>query len=262
MRNHPFISGTFLFLSGIFATHAIEQLIESIKALPNWASFIIAIILGLFSWLTRPKPKVVVKNVIPRELSLTRHRQIRRRALVGIVSPFKWHDKTSPPKTLKDLNDDIQKGATPNFGQTSLGPIIQVIDEYIDNNDLESIWLISSDKSIGCTKTIRDYLVKIRNFAPENIAYDDKWSIGDAFIKEAVDETRELFASAHNEALKKYKSNEIISEVTGGTKAMTIGAVLACMNPETDIQYTAIIRKPKTKLDSIFYRFEVNVPNK
>jgi len=245
------LSNILFFLAGISASFGIEQWMQQFKALPPLAILAITFVLLLVAVIIKPKPNVRTKYIIA---DSTRAR--KKKALIGLVSIF--NDRTNS-KTLLDYKSMIEndKSATnpPDFTNTNLGPLVSVIEEY---ENLEKIWLISTDDSLASAALLKKYFVTYKNFKEEDITYGKYWSIKDAFTTHTPNDIKELVLEAQEKAKKDYAPKQIVTDVTGGVKGMQIGSILACVNPNMDVQYT-VIDKNTNSLSSAIYTFEIEI---
>ena len=251
-----FFSNFLFFLAGVIASFGIEEWMISIKALSPLIKFGIALATVVAAIVIRPKPNVRTKYIVA---DGTRAR--KKKALIGLVSTFKGYGDAqhSKTKTLLDYERMIDQDSSgtnpPDFTKTNLGPLIAVIEEY---ENLEKIWLITTDESRASANLLKKYFVKYKNFRDDNIVYGKDWSIKNAFTTNTPNDIKGLVLEAQNQAKRDYTPKQIVTDITGGVKGMQVGAILACVNPNMDVQYS-VIDKTTNSLSSAIYTFEIEV---
>ncbi len=105
--------------------------------------------------------------------------------------------------------------------------IVKTLLEY-HGAKLEHIWIITNFKHPAYMHFISNELPKIKTKL--NLQFNDHPIHFEDDVTSNAQETYHSVVRAINEAVAKYdiKSNEIIIDITGGTKEMTAGVVLAC----------------------------------
>lgn len=124
---------------------------------------------------------------------------------------------------------------------------------------LEHIWLLSTGGSTQSAEVLALHLQNQSDFkAKIHHAGDKKWlevpgKEGDN--KELIERTKDTAARVFKEASESpfsLKSYELVADVTGGFKTMTVGLTLACLARDRDLQYVSSV---VTDMPTI-YRFE------
>jgi len=125
----------------------------------------------------------------------------------------------------------------------SMGSIIRAIKTY---PTLKSVYLITTRSRAGhasaeSASLFERYCSETFNRSIEILAKED-YLVIDAdedpqVIRESYDAVKTVFAKMRKIDAKGYqpKESRIIVDVTGGTKSMSTGAILACLRPDQDI---------------------------
>ncbi len=212
------------------------------------------------------KPETIIKITDAVDLTSYEIKNANRKVFIGLVSDYRWHSKKKPEISFDDLKEQVNNSdqEKPDLMSTNLGPILQSISRYNNIHKLKAIILITTEQSQECALLLKDYLIKYENIIPKSIITGPDWSIPTVAHEKVIKQTKEVMEKAQRFAKSHYCGEEsIITEVTGGTNTMTIGSVLACINPGFDIQYTAI--EPLNEdgdvvIKSFVYKFEVSTP--
>lgn len=124
---------------------------------------------------------------------------------------------------------------------------------------LEHIWLLSTAGSSQSAEVLALYLQNQPDFKAQiHHAGFEKWlevpgKEGDN--KELIERTKDTAGRIFKEASElpfSFKAHELVADVTGGFKTMTVGLTLACLARDRDLQYVSGV---ETDLPTI-YRFE------
>lgn len=126
-----------------------------------------------------------------------------------------------------------------------IGHTLRSLSSYRDS--LEEVYLITSLQSRESVDLLRSYAVrhgisaKIHAQPSETLRLED-----DAQVTERTHEvTRDLLIDLR----KRVKPKSILVDVTGGTRSMTTGALLACLIPDQDAQVIAAEYTPDGRPD-------------
>jgi hypothetical protein len=140
------------------------------------------------------------------------------------------------------LNLDYQTLELANTAKTNLGHPITAIKSH--RAKLEHCWVV-------CTRATGEGKNQSLDYAPVFVEYITREVLprahmhcGEAYSVELDDDaivcrnTYRLIKKIYQEAkMLGLKKNEIITDITGGLRALTVGAILACLDKDVDIQY-------------------------
>ncbi|RRR70858.1 MAG: hypothetical protein EI684_12465 [Candidatus Viridilinea halotolerans] len=114
-------------------------------------------------------------------------------------------------------------------GMSNPGAELDIIVWHLRDTTLRHCWLLASPQVMELEKfgNLRQYLLE-HNVIPHPVKIDD--AMGADQIYTTVMATIKN-AQNDNEALP------LIADITGGTKVMTVGIVLACLDTHTTVQY-------------------------
>ncbi|MDQ3693842.1 MAG: hypothetical protein M3464_09460 [Chloroflexota bacterium] len=132
---------------------------------------------------------------------------------------------------------------------------VPAIDYHARKGSLRECYLIHTSESIENSDEVRrDFADDVSRIVPRLL--DDSASVRSAFesVRAAIDHARIDGAT----------SDEILVDITGGTKMMTAGAVLACASGGVAIQYTegaydkaGVLKRERPKLRRVLLSSEI-----
>jgi hypothetical protein len=212
---------------------------------------IIGIIVGLFGI-----PAIVVYLRRMKERFLT-HRRIEATPL-GVNSGFKglicpvsapYPPSQEPARQPQAITKLINENDHPpeTLWETPIGSALKAIRHHA--KDLKYCWLVASEDSAPYLKALIDAIEKyFPNVTPMPpvIVPDVYGKIDDVY--EAV---HNIFNSCSSDTQGKLGPADIITDVTGGTKIMSIAMAMACLDADRHIEYVEQ-RERKT-----FYKIDI-----
>jgi hypothetical protein len=179
-----------------------------------------------------------------------------RRALIALVSVYTSRlepqpDKASITRALRerDLNAlDLE--------HSNLWPLLSTLK--LHRATLEHVWLIASDASLESAAVSVAYARKELGLTCL-FHHGQTWSISKPFTAQVVADIKDVVGAAVREAKRHgIDATQIITDVTGGTVPMSLGATLACLHPMLDVQYTAMPNR-EGDLEALVIRFEPEI---
>jgi hypothetical protein len=174
----------------------------------------------------------------------TAERQHAQRGLIVFLSLYQHLGKKMAVEQIHQaaLNLDYQTLELANTTITNLGHPITAIKNH--RTKLEHCWVV-------CTRATGEGKNQSLDYAPVFVEYITRELLpqvhmhyGEAYSVELDDDaivcrnTYRLIKNIYKEAKTLgLKKNEIITDITGGVRALTVGAILACLDKDADIQY-------------------------
>jgi hypothetical protein len=181
----------------------------------------------------------------------TAERQHAQRGLIVFLSLYRR--LAGKAKSLTDeqvyhaaMNLDYKTLDLENTANTTLGHQIKAIKSHLSK--LEHCWIV-------CTRATGAGKAQSLNYAPVFVEYIKREVAPHLQMHHGADysveldddaivcrDTYRLIKKIYKEA-KQFglKKQELITDITGGFRAITIGAVLACLDKDVDIQYVGTI---------------------
>jgi hypothetical protein len=138
------------------------------------------------------------------------------------------------------LNDTLK-----NF--TGFGSVLRAAEHHRKN--LQDCWLIASEDSRPYFEPLES---AFRKFFP-NVVLHKPVTVRDVYAKidDVYQKTHMIFENCESETDGRIKPPDIITDVTGGTKIMSIAVAMACLDAERHLQYV----EQKTRKD--FYEIDI-----
>ncbi|KAF0139484.1 MAG: Uncharacterized protein FD122_3251 [Stygiobacter sp.] len=172
-----------------------------------------------------------------------------RKGLIVFLSLYKNFDKnkTFTDKELQEFikNRDYNALQLSDTSLTNFGPAINAIKAH--SSKLEHLWVVTTKAPLQKDSvTSSDYLPVFREFIKNEIKLDQKveihdgknYSVSITETSNITEKTYEQIKCIYKEAKKDYQLNakDIIVDTTGGFTVMTVGAVLASLAKDQDVQ--------------------------
>lgn len=165
--------------------------------------------------------------------------------LVATFSGYRKPDGLAP----EDYEEALRKADLDKLpvheGVGGIGHTVRSLLTY--GESLDEVYLITSFQSHAAVELLKRFArdsgigATIHARPSENLRLDD-----DAEVTERAHEvTRDLLIELRRRA----KPRSILVDVTGGTRSMTIGALLACLIPDQDVQVIAAQYKPNGQVE-------------
>jgi hypothetical protein len=185
-----------------------------------------------------------------------------KKGLIVFLSPYICF-KDDVKLTKDDIDEHMSKGDYKNLfleelNNTNFGPPIKAFETHF--NTIEHLWIITTKMKEG-TKGSSYHLKPLIKFLRENYKTEreidfhftsDDYTIIFDDISQVCNGVVNLIKKIYKEAKDKYDldSEEIIVDVTSGTVPMTVGAILASLAKDQDIevigsQYHPVTGRPK-----------------
>jgi len=168
----------------------------------------------------------------------------------GLLCPVSAPPPRSPePQRQPDsINRLIAEGEHPSEDllATPIGPVLKAMQLHV--KDLIHCWLIGSEES-------RSYVESIRTAARK---YFPRVTVHSLFVPDVyckIDDVYEtvhgVFESCQTESEGKVRPRDIITDVTSGTKVMSIAVAMACLDADRNIQYQ------EQREQKMFYKIDI-----
>ena len=155
--------------------------------------------------------------------------------------------------------------------QSNLEPLITALTAH--QSRLRHCWLIATtgkDGSQDYLPVLIKYLREQKGFAePQgeqgcHFHCEDRITLDENNETQAVDDTRQLVEEIFKKARSReigLKDSEIIADITGATRSMQLGMMLACLDGQRDLQYTGAhldlsVTPPTGQPVPVIYKFE------
>jgi hypothetical protein len=173
------------------------------------------------------------------------------RGLICLVSaPLDKNPKKQPPyiESLIEQAAILSDNATSiELRDSPIGAILKALE--LHRRDLKDCWFLSSKESKPyfevLSKACARYFPKVRCHDPVEVSdvYEK--------IDEVYDAAHRLYGRLEGESNGEVKPHEVVVDITGGTKIMSIAVALACLDSDRQIQY--LEQKERTK----FYKIDI-----
>jgi hypothetical protein len=245
-------------LGGVVLSSLVSAYVEPLVKIHWWLIPLFVMVSGLLYWFGQrfiPKPSmhtvITEARVVSQETVSLEHRKI----LIGLVSKFSPRDGNTSSLTEEQRRQALED-ADPtqlDLEHSNLWPLISAIRHY---PKLEHCWLIASSGESGSltsARVIATYFGRIN--AKPIFHVGPPWIVTRPFEPQVAGDIKRLVEAAIEEAQKLgYSSGEIVTDITGGTVPMSFGAVLACVDPKSDVQYTGTTNKTN-RLEPVVFGF-------
>jgi len=177
----------------------------------------------------------------------TAQKQLARKGLIIFLSLYRQLPGKAQPLTPQQINlaakncDYKTLGLADTTG-TTFGHQINAIKAHISK--LQHCWIICTRTAGEGKHQSLDYVPVFVEFIQKEVApnlqmhYGKKYSVlldDDAIVcRNAYNLVKSIYKKARK---LKIKQDEIITDITGGFRAITVGAILGCLDKAEDIQY-------------------------
>lgn len=228
---------------------------------------IVSVILAVWAYARQPVSKVDV--VIHSPITLRDDEEARRYARHGFIGfvPLFTPQATSPAKALAwhELESAIENRDFERLAieQSNLQPMAHAIMRH--RSKLQHCWLLTStsENRIGSLRfagLLADYLRSECNVTC-TFHYGEAYTINLDNDAEVFKKTYDLVQRLFDEALEQgIKANALVLDITAGIRSMALGATLACLDAEHDIEFVGSAYdeqgKPTGPLQPILLSFE------
>lgn len=239
-------------LAAIFIGLALEYIILRINEEINWTTISIfalcTIFFAILSWQLHkktqkftPTAKIIAQQIDP----IIGTKITPKKGMILLLSPLRVKEKFEAIKSKKPYSlSDI-----PDLKNTNLGHTIKAIETYLGYDDFKHIWVVASlgfedSGSAGDVKVLIEYFQK--NHESKKIEWHHFRSKNESVAtintenqEKITEETKDLINDLYSKAKDNHglRDEDIILEMTGGKTEMKIGAVLAALKDEREIQY-------------------------
>ncbi|MDP3149829.1 MAG: hypothetical protein Q8N83_11940 [Ignavibacteria bacterium] len=244
----PYIVSPSLFIAGFFVGIVGNQLSDYVPFELSLLAIVLFGGIGLLYYY------LVVKNPEPNfDISALKDETAQNKeARKGLVVFLPLYKNFQPTKKFTDevLKNYLKEGDynsldLPNTAATNFGHAINAIKAH--KSKLEHVWVVTTRAPLQANAvTSLEYMPVFKKFIKEEIDIEKKielhfgkeYSIDITETSQISKKTFELVRDIYKEAKKDFKlnSNEIIVDVTGGFVAMSVGAVLASLAKDQDVQ--------------------------
>lgn len=174
----------------------------------------------------------------------TAEKQHAQRGIIVFLSLYKHLGGKVKPEEVRQalVNLDYKTLDLESMTNTTLGHQIRAIKSH--RSKLKHCWIVctratgrSQNQSLDYAPVFAEYIT--REVLPElQIHYGESYSVeldDDAIVcRNTYRLVKQIYKEAKDHGLTK---NELITDITGGIRALTVGAILACMDKDVDIQY-------------------------
>ncbi len=221
---------------------------EWISAQMNWLLVTVIALLfgGIMYFYVRSKQTIEVSIALDALRTAQEEERCAQRGLIVFLSLYRALD--GPAKTLTAAqidqavkNLDYVALDLDNTRNTTLGHPIRAIKAH--QKKLERCWLISTQARTPGKRQSFDYAPVIEKYIKDqinpNIAVHWKeyiltLDIEEKVCRDAYRLVQQIYSEANRLGIKK---NEMITDVTGGVRGIMLGAVLACLDKDEDVEY-------------------------
>lgn len=226
-------------------------IVQNLIANVIWILVIALIAIAAYRFGRRVHPvRIQVRKIIGPELART-----KPLVLIATVSPY--------PRQGSSLSDADFAAALANGDLSqlpleattqSIGALVRVLDTY--RHSLKELFLITTVSEMGTSSLASVPL--LRSYASRSnqdlvVHADQEYAV-------SLDEDNQVAETAHMVATRIFDrlskeeryvpdGSRILVDVTGGSRAMQIGVVLACLRPEQDIHLVGMKYKPTGEPD-------------
>lgn len=244
-----FISIFALMIAGIFREFSANYLAQKLSVSDSFIFILFIVFLSiLIIWFLHFRKKLAVDINVDVLKEDYQKKENAHRGLVLILSPFTPYGKlaqfkqNNPEEYNKAMEDlDIDSLNLDDTSQSNFGHAVVALKAHKEK--LEHVWLICSSSSSGKTSQSIDYAPLLERYIQKKINNKVKVHYGNSYtvlLDEDSSVCRQSFKiikKIYKEA-KKFglKTKDMITDVTGGVKSINIGAILACLNRDEDIQ--------------------------
>jgi hypothetical protein len=153
-------------------------------------------------------------------------------------------------KQRQQLLAEVEKASTLNDtlrNFTGFGSVLRAAEHH--RGSLEDCWLIASEDSRPYFEPLKS---AFRKFFPDVLLHAPV-TVKDVYAKidDVYQKTHMVFDRCEADTDGRIKPRDIITDVTGGTKIMSIAVAMACLDAERHLQYI----EQKTRKD--FYEIDI-----
>lgn len=137
----------------------------------------------------------------------------------------------------------------------SIGSAVLLLETYRDS--LKEVFFVTTRSTGGGSSS--DAVPLLQQWARTNLGdrivihtdkrYEVDLEEDDRVARQAYDVCELIFNRLAKEKKYQPKGREILVDVTGGTKSMTLGLLLACLHPEQDVHLVGVHYKPNGDAD-------------
>jgi hypothetical protein len=169
----------------------------------------------------------------------------------GLICPVSapFPPSTEPARQSEAIQKLITENDHPteDLWKTPIGSVLKAMEHHC--KDLMYCWLIASEDS-------RPYLVALleaaRKFFP-SVTVLEPVIVNDVYCKidDVYEAVHKIFDTCKEETSAKVHPKDIITDVTGGTKIMSIAMAMACLDADRNIQYI------EQKERKTFYKIDI-----
>lgn len=133
---------------------------------------------------------------------------------------------------LGKLVDGSDRLAMP-LKDSPIGSILKAMEHH--RRFLHHCWLIASKDSDPYFKSLG---IACKKFFPHVELHEPEW-VNDVYgkVDEVYNATHRMFDRCESETNKELTAKDVITDVTGGTKIMSIAVAMACLDIDRKIQY-------------------------
>lgn len=244
----------------------------------NWLSGSSLPILVIFGGLLvlvllfRARYRQVYQIKISAPVTIRDENECERYARQGLVSCVSLFNPVKIPKE-KQLSAATYRQAalehnftTLDFENSNFEPLIRAVTTH--RCKLSHCWLISSKGGSDVfIEALVDYLRTVKGITCQ-FHYEDYLLSPERDDAETVKKTRDIVDQIFLEAKKDYQidPDNMIADFTGGTRGMSTGLILACLDTSRDIQFIGTHydeqAKPTGELLPMIFEFEPVLVNK
>jgi hypothetical protein len=168
----------------------------------------------------------------------------------GLICPVSAPPPRSadPQRQPDTINKLIQENKHPPEAllATPLGPVLKAMQ--LHERDLIYCWLVGSEDSLPYVNAIKAAAAKYFPLvAIRDVAVPDVY----CKIDDVYEAVHDIFASCEKATEGKVRPRDIITDVTSGTKIMSIAVAMACLDADRNIQYQ------EQKEQKSFYKIDI-----
>ncbi len=257
-------SGTIF--GGVFVTLFVESYLKNIVQNYPWL-LVVALIFSVVLYFFAPRllPDIIYQTKITEARVVNQANQSleNRKVLIALVSKYAKRAGNQSPLSEEEQQLALAQADPTNLDleNSNLAPLITAIKYY---PKLEQVWLISTTGDLGqeeegslpSARMVEKYIKATGKQVHFHL--NIPWIVARPFTPQVAADVMRLVESAVEEAKKmNYTTKEIVTDITGGTVPMSFGAVLACVHPGLDVQYSGLNSVGhKERLEPTVFGFE------
>jgi hypothetical protein len=211
-------------------------------------SVIAALIVAAFSYYyVRSRQTVEVDIAVDALCTPEEEHEQAQRALVVFLSLYRPLRGPAAKLTQKQIDRAVRELDyttldLDNTGNTTLGHQIRAIKAH--RTKLEHCWLVATKARVSGKRQSLDYAPVLAKYIQDKINpaiqvhYGENYAVTLDIEEKICRNTYRLVKHIYKEAeTLGMKKKEIITDITGGIRGITLGAILACLDKDENVEY-------------------------